>query len=85
LWFKEAELSKDGSLAFASAIERTAIKRISHNRSQAMSAREVRVTLTGPMLHHFNTSVVGFQSSYLRSIANIAIKRNAYDRTHMAL
>jgi citrate lyase synthetase len=79
LWFKWVKLRKDGSLASASVIERTMIERMSHDRSQTMSAREVRIALADPMLHHFNTCVVGFQSNYLRLIAHYAIEHSAVE------
>jgi hypothetical protein len=44
-----------------------------------------RVALPGPSLHRFNTCAVGFQSSYLRSIVNITIERNAIELKSLRL
>jgi hypothetical protein len=45
LWFKGVELSKDGILARASAIERTTLEPKGHDQAHTLSAREVRVAL----------------------------------------
>jgi hypothetical protein len=77
MWFKGVELSKEGILAPASAIERTTLEPKGRNRAHALSAREVRVALATIV----NLLVPWeFWSGYMRSSAYLVIECNTIER-----
>jgi hypothetical protein len=84
--FKGVELSKEGILAPASAIERTTLEPKGHNQANALSAHEVRVALAiiANLLAPWNFRAVKCnRGHYLRSSAHSpTLMRTACDRAY---